>query len=313
MPVSVKKLLADLIEMYRIWGEMIYLFKQKDLQPVYIIQFDELFENRIAEPLEEAEVLRKRLSEHFEQIKYDSQDFNIQFEDDIYKVTAELRDLFNVAFKVEPRITFFHYYPGQINNLLEPMKKLQNGLLKWAGFLGTIEIEAYTNTINLLHKKFLSPIDKELPSYAVQMMAKFIPGGLEIQTDQILKFINNKAVAVIMMRLFSQEPWKTISNPEAFQKVFGNIESTNDERFKKIFNSPVALQSLNALQFTKQLEEKFFVGNREFIEGIAWWMKIKQGKIPLTQARILLNIYQGKKTFIDLISIAFDKPKTIIN
>lgn len=299
MPESVKKLLADLIAIYRLYGEIIYLFKQKDLHPVYIIQFDELFENRIAEPLEEAEVLRKRLSEHFEQIKYDSQDFNIQFEDDIYKVTAELRDLFNVAFKVEPRITFFHYYPGQINNLLEPMKKLQNGLLKWAGFFGTIEIEAYTNTINLLHKKFLSPIDKELPSYAVQMMAKFIPGGLEIQTDQILKFINNKAVAVIMMRLFSQEPWKTLSNPDAFQKIFGNIESAEDDRFKKIFTSPAALQSLNALLFTNQEQRYLFSGNREFIKGFFYLLKLNTNNYSLK--RKLINIYKGEISFNSLL------------
>lgn len=299
MPVSVKKLLADLIEMYRIYGEIIYLFKKKDLQPVYIIQFDALFENRIAEPMAKAELLSKRLLQHFEQIKYDSQDFNIQFEDAIYKVTAELRDLSNTAFNVAPRITFFRFYPGQINNLLKPMEKFHKGLLKWAGFFGTIEIEAYTNTINLLHKQFQLPIDKELPSYAVQMMAKFIPGGLEIQTDQILKFINNKATAVIMIRLFSQEPWKTLSNPEAIQKVFGNIESAEDDRFKKIFTSPAALQSLNALLFTNQEQKYLFSGNREFIEGLFYLLKLNTNNYSLK--RKLINIYKGEISFNSLL------------
>lgn len=182
------------------------------------------------------------------------------------------------------------------------MEKFHKGLLNWAGSFGTDETEAYTKTINLLHKQFQAPIDKELPAYAVQMMAKFIPGGLEIQTDQILKFINNKAVAVIMIRLFSQEPWKTLSNPEAFQKVFGNIESAEDDRFKKIFTSPVALQSLNALQFTRELEEKLFVGNREFIEGLAYFLKAN--KIPdyNLYLRKLIQLNHGTQSLFNLIT-----------
>lgn len=129
MPVSVKKMLADLIEMYRIYGEIIYLFKQKDLQLVYIIQFDELFENRITEPLEETETLRKGLPEHLNQIKYENINFNIQFETDIYMVTADLSEMFVNTFKIEPRIAFFRQYLDSIYTLHKLMRNFHTGLL----------------------------------------------------------------------------------------------------------------------------------------------------------------------------------------
>lgn len=139
------------------------------------------------------------------------------------------------------------------------------------------------------------------------MISRFIPGESEIQTDQILKFMNNKAVAVIMIRLFIQEPWKTISNYDGYHKVFGNITGPEDERFKKIFNSPAAIQSLNALQLTKEQEKILILNNRELINGLSWLLKNYQGTLYFRQILTFFNIIHGRQPFIDVLTIVAEK------
>lgn len=187
------------------------------------------------------------------------------------------------------------------------MRNFHTGLLTWIAFFGKIESTKYEKTFNLIHTKLKTPIDKELPAFALQMILRLIPGGFEIQSDQILKFMYNKAIALIMIRLFSQEPWKTISNFNGYPKVFGNITGPEDVRFKKIFNSPAAIQSLNVLRFTKEQEEKLFVGNRELLIGLSWLLKNYQGTLYFRQIRTFFKIIQGRQPFIDILAIVAER------
>lgn len=304
MPVSVKKLLADLIELYGLWGEVLYLFKQKEVNQIYIIQIDELFKNRIIEPLEAAETSRENLISHFDQIKFEFQIFNIEFQQEILDATGTILDLFNKTFK---NITRKEIYKSLLVNLYElgkAMDKFYKQILAYAGFFSESEKAIYKYSLDSIHTRLQEPIKKELPVFAVQVIKKFLPAAENIDDKTLLTYVNNRAVVVIVNRLLQFEPWKTITNPEAFQKILGNIDGPDDERYLKIFTSPVALHSLKALTFTKEQEERYILGNKELIVGLSWLLKSFQRTLQFKQVRILFNIIEGNRQFIDVLSIS---------
>lgn len=273
MPESVKKLLADLIEMYGIYGEVMCLFRQTEVHPIYILHFDALYENRILEPLEAAEALRSRLPAHFEQIKYECQEFNIRFQTEIYNNTINLQDAANLAFKGDAKLEILKAIPQTSKIVGQELNRMHNSLITYAAFFGDQSRDTYSQTLNVLHQELAKPLNKELPAIATQLMAKFLPENATWDMKDVLKFMNNRAVIVILIRLLNYEPWKTIIYNGTYHKVFSNLTGYEHEGFISIFNSPAAIQSLAAFNFSKDQEEKLFSENKVFIKGIYWSMK----------------------------------------
>lgn len=297
MPESVKKLLADLIEMYGIYGEVMCLFRQTEVHPIYILHFDALCENRILEPLEEAENLRARLPAHFEQIKYECQEFNIRFQSEIYNNTANLRDAANIAFKGDSKLEILKSIPQTSKGVGQELNRMQNSLITYATFFGDQSRDTYSQTLNVLHQELVKPLNKELPAMATQLVAKFLPEDATWDMTDVLKFMNNRAVIVILLRLLNYEPWRTITSFESLQKVIGNINGPKVEHYKKIFSSPAALHSIDELSFTKEQENKLFFGNREFCLGIFYIIRLNNKLNSFKLKRLLLDLINGNITF----------------
>lgn len=297
MPESVKKLLADLIEMYGIYGEVMCLFRQTEVHPIYILHFDALYENRILEPLEEAEALRSRLPAHFEQIKYECQEFNIRFQTEIYNNTANLRDAANLAFKGDLKLEILKSITQTSKGVEQELNRMQNSLITYAAFFGDQSRDTYSQTLNVLHQELTKPLNKELPAAAMQLVAKFLPENATWDMKDVLKFMNNRAVIVIVLRLLNYEPWKTITSFESLQKVIGNINGPNVEQCKKIFSSPAALQSIYELSCTKGQENKLFLGNREFYLRIFYIIRLNNKLNSSKLKRLLLGLINGNITF----------------
>ncbi|MBX7227967.1 MAG: hypothetical protein K1X55_18180 [Chitinophagales bacterium] len=302
MPVSVKKLLADLIEMYRIYGETMFVVSQMEVHPIYILHIEALYENRILDPLEEADALRSSLPAHFEQIKYECHEFNIRFQTEIYNNTANLRDTSNLTFKGDSKLAIIKAMPQTIKLFEQDLNRLRDSLVKYAAFFGDESKNNYSKILETLWQQLGNSTLKELPAITTTLIAKLLPENVNIDIKDALKFINNRAVVAIIIRLIQYEPWTTLTNPDAIQKFFGYIDGPNDERFKKIFSSPAAMQSMNAVRFTKEQEEKLFVGNREFIVGLAYFLKAN--KIPKYNSyqRKLINLNQGNLSFLNIVT-----------
>lgn len=301
MPESVKKLLADLIEMFGIYGEIIALFRKAEIHPVYILHFDPLYENRILEPLEEAEALRLKLLGHFEQIKYEHQDFIIRFQTDIYNITSDVSHLFKYIFKIRNAADFIKTYNASLPEIQSTMDKLANSIIEFAGFYNESEKTTYENRLKLLVDQLKSQGNKELPIAAKALLTKFLPILATIEPNVLIQYLNNRAVVTILMRLFQYEPWNTLTNPEAMDKVFGNIKGTNDDRFTKIFMSPVAIQSIHALRMPKEIESKVIYGNKEFLKLLYWLYKMQSSQPSIPFLRTLVNINNGNISFNVLI------------
>lgn len=302
MPESVKKLLADLIDMYGIYGEVMCLFRQTEVHPIYILHFDALYENRILEPLEEAEALRSKLPAHFEQIKYECQEFNIRFQTEIYNNTINLRDAANLAFKGDAKLEILKAIPQTSKGVGQELNRMQNSLITYAAFFGDQSRDTYSQTLNVLHQELVKPLNKELPAMATQLVAKFLPENTTWDMKDVLKFMNNRAVIVILIRLLNYEPWKTIIYNGTYHKVFSNLTGSEHEGFISIFNSPAAIQSLAAFNFSKDQEEKLFSENKVFIKGIYWSMmqydKINRMKTMRSLIKLTQNQISIKSIFI---------------
>lgn len=292
--------MADLIELYGLWGEVLYLFKQKEVNQIYIIQLDELFKNRILEPLEAAETSRENLISHFDQIKFEFQIFNIEFQQEILDATGTILDLFNQTFKNKSRKEIYKSLLVNLFELGKAMDKFHKQILAYAGFFSESEIVIYKYSLDSIHTRLQEPLKKELPAFAVQVIKKFIPNAENIDDKTLLTYANNRAVVVIVNRLLQFEPWKTITNPEAFNKILGNIDGPDDERYLKIFTSPMALHSLKALIFTKEQEARYFLGNRDFFKMVYWLMKIQHTPLLFNKARMLIRLCKGEIPIFNL-------------
>lgn len=290
MPESVKKLLADLIEMYGIYGEILLLFTKSEIHPVYIIHFDSLNENRIQEPLEEATALRLKLPDNFAQIKYDSQDFVIKFESEIYALTRDISYIFEATFKSRQAIEVFKSITKNQNDIKSALNNFHKAILDYAGFFNESERANYDSRLTLLINQLKKGTKKELPLAAKALLAKFLPDLTSVDPKELVKYLNNPAVVAIMTRLIQYEPWKTLTNPESAEKILGNITGPDDDRFKKIFRSAAAAQSLQTLRFTSDQEKTLFFNNKEFIKGLVYFLKLNNLQVKYETKRLLIKI-----------------------
>ena len=301
MPESVKKLLADLIEMYGIYGEVMCLFRQTEVHPICILHFDALYGNRILEPLDEAENLRARLPAHFEQIKYECQQFNIRFQAEIYTNTANLRDAANLAFKGGSKLDILKAIPQTSKVVGKELNRMHNSLITYAAFFGDHSRDSYSHTLNVLHQELIKPLNKALPAMAMQLVAKFLPENAEWDLKDVLKFMNNSAVIAIFLQLIKFEPWKTLTNPDALQKILTNFEGIHDNRMQDIFASPIAMNALESLRMTPESEAKLIYGNKSFLKLNYWLYTRSVGKPSILFLRTLVKINNGEMSFNGLI------------
>lgn len=301
MPESVKKLLADLIEMYGIYGEVMCLFRQREFHPIYILHFDALYENRILEPLEEAEALRSRLPAHFEQIKYECQEFNIRFQAEIYTNTANLRDAANLAFKGDSKLGILKAIPQTSKVVGQELNRMQNSLISYAAFFGDQSRDSYFHTLNVLHQELVKPLNKELPAMTTQLVAKFLPENTTLDMKDVLKFMNNRAAIALFLQLIKFEPWKTLTNPDALQKILTSFEGIHDNRMQNIFASPIAMNALESLRMTPESEAKLIYSNKSFLKLIYWLYTRSAGKPSILFLRTLVKINNGEMSFNGLI------------
>jgi hypothetical protein len=307
MPESVKKLLADLIEMYGIYGEILLLFTKAEIHPIYLIHFDPLNENRIQEPLEEAAALRLKLPEHFEQIKYDSQDFVIKFESEIYALTHDISYIFEATFKSRQAFEVFKSITKNQNDIKSALTKFHKAILEHAGFFNESERANYNSRLTLLINQLKNGTNKELPLAAKALLAKFLPDLTSVDPNELVKYLNNPAVVAIITRLIQYEPWKTLTNPEAAEKILGNITGPDDKRFLNIFRSRAAINSLNAFNFNKEQHELLFNNNREFIKILFGLINYQSNSSHYIIKRNLIKLYKGNLLVNQVFSISSQK------
>ncbi|MBK8680399.1 MAG: hypothetical protein IPN31_00500 [Bacteroidetes bacterium] len=305
----IKKIRAIVSESIDFWLEymsILKIFIEPDPSNALIFVLPESFKYRVINVIENCYKIETEVINSLKSIKVIDIKFYEEFRNDLEKQLDNInKTCYELFINHEPK-TIPPKGKFIITYLSQELINLEKLIMSMTLNMPDSIIESIENIL-YEKKKGVSELKKvDIPPYLISLInSNTDKNEKSINQEQFLSFLRNKAVVFLIYKLQATEIFQAFMGTDevGYMNLIANVSSGDFSYIVNVLSSPKIKQELSLFQISKEEEQQFFIGNKEFYIMVYGYVKNIQSEGAKDIVRKFVESRKGDLSVIELLNM----------